>query len=70
MVNRGFENGRFCEKSQTRIFDFDVTASVSASLKVLRNEMVCFDLKNKCTKNEVCTSNHFGTVSTQRRGLF
>ena len=62
--------GLFAKKAKSRVFDLDITPKVSANMKVLRNEMLCFDHKNKCTKNQVSTSNHFGTVSTQRRGLF
>ena len=56
--------GLFAKKHKSRVLYFDITATISTNMKVLSNEIVCFDHKNKCAKNEVCTSNHFGTAST------
>ena len=64
MVIQVFENGPFCQKTQIEDFRFNITATILTNMKVLSNEIVCFDHKNKCAKNEVCTSNHFGTAST------
>ena len=56
--------GLFAKKHKSRVLYFDITATISTNMKVLSNEIICFDHKNKCAKNEVCTSNHFGTAST------
>ena len=54
----------FAKKHKSRVLYFDITATISTNMKVLSIETVCFDHKNKCAKNEVCTSKHFGTAST------